>query len=225
MGSGFPPPAYAMQSATKSENWLPGWVTRTQPPEGEEPACHHLRRARITAAGILPAAQPDPRRPCPDPPGAQKAAVVVRLPVKGQAGRGGYAPMAGNGAKTADAAHPPPDAWALVAARLLVDRYIRLIQRNIGPMLILADLARELGVTIGILDRACLWARGRPALALLYAIRLERAVHSLRHGTDSVPHIAAHLGFAGVSHMNRAFMAATGRPAEDFRRPAKHHSS
>ena len=30
--------------------------------------------------------------------------------------------------------------------------------------------------------------------------------------------IAAQAGYTGVAHLNRAFVAATGRPAEDFRR-------
>ena len=80
----------------------------------------------------------------------------------------------------------------------------------------LGDLAQELGVTIGMLDRACRAARGRSALDLMYDLRLERAVTLLKERRASPAEIAVRLGYVGLSHMKRAFIAATGRGPEDF---------
>ena len=52
---------------------------------------------------------------------------------------------------------------------------------------------------------------------MTYAIRLERACAMLRDRDCPLAQIAAELGFTGIAHLNRAFMAATGRPAEAFR--------
>lgn len=103
-----------------------------------------------------------------------------------------------------------------MVARPLVERFIRLVGREMYSGMTLADFAQELRVSTGVLDRACRCARGRGALDLQYDLRLERAVLLLRTNQDSPARIAAHLGYAGLSHMNRAFVAATGRGADAF---------
>lgn len=101
-------------------------------------------------------------------------------------------------------------------ARPLTEKFMRLIQREMESGPTLGDLAQELGVTIGVLDRSCRAARGRSALDLLYDLRLERAVALLRQRDASPAEIAVRLGYVGLSHMKRAFISATGRSPEDF---------
>ena len=60
---------------------------------------------------------------------------------------------------------------------------------DVVPAIVAIGMARELGPVLG---------------GLMVAARVASA-------------IAAELGFTGVPHLNRAVMAATGRPAEDFR--------
>ncbi|MDF3606450.1 AraC family transcriptional regulator [Paracoccus sp. DMF-8] len=114
---------------------------------------------------------------------------------------------------------PQPDARSPAHsrnARPLTDRFMRLVQREMENAPTLGDLAQELGVTIGMLDRACRAARGRSALDLMYDLRLERAVTLLKERRASPAEIAVRLGYVGLSHMKRAFIAATGRGPEDF---------
>ncbi|HRO15209.1 MAG TPA: helix-turn-helix transcriptional regulator, partial [Paracoccus sp. (in: a-proteobacteria)] len=102
-------------------------------------------------------------------------------------------------------------------AHALVADYLDLAARELGRGRTVADLAEALGTTAAHLDRACRQQRGRSALDLLYDLRLERAQRMLRTGNRSLSRIADDLGFTGVAHLNRMFMAATGRPAESFR--------
>lgn len=105
-------------------------------------------------------------------------------------------------------------------AKPLSDRYIQLVRRDMGRGLTIADFAQELGVASATLDRACRCCRGRSALDLLYDLRLERAVWLLREGRNPTATVASLVGYVSLSHMNRAFAAATGRGPEAFRKGA-----
>lgn len=107
---------------------------------------------------------------------------------------------------------PERDSHALVRA------YLDLAGREMGRGRTIADLADALGTTAAGLDAACRKHQGRSALDLLYDLRLDRAQAMMAEPRHSLPQIAEELGFTGVAHMNRVFMAATGRPAEAFRR-------
>ena len=101
--------------------------------------------------------------------------------------------------------------------RALFDAFVDLTSRELGRGRTLADLAEALGTTAGGLDAVCRTHRGCSALELTYAIRIERACAMLRDRNCPTAQVAAELGFTGIAHLNRAFMAATGRPAEAFR--------
>ncbi|SDL66997.1 helix-turn-helix domain-containing protein [Paracoccus chinensis] len=100
----------------------------------------------------------------------------------------------------------------------LVQAYLDFAGREMGRGRTIADLADALGATAAGLDAACRKHRGCSALDLLYELRLDRARAMLADPRHSLSQIAEELGFTGVAHMNRVFMAATGRPAEAFRR-------
>lgn len=110
--------------------------------------------------------------------------------------------------------HTPDDP---MIARPLVERFMRLAQRDLNQGLTLGDFAQLLMTSTGSLDRACRCCRGLSALDLLYALRLERAVRLLKRNDRSSVAVAAACGYVGLSHMKRAFQAATGRSPEDFR--------
>lgn len=112
----------------------------------------------------------------------------------------------------------PPAPDDPMIARPLVERFMRLAQRDLNQGLTLADFAQMLMTSTGSLDRACRCCRGIGALDLLYALRLERAVRLLKRRDRNLVAVAAACGYVGLSHMKRAFKAATGRAPEDFQR-------
>lgn len=118
------------------------------------------------------------------------------------------------------AARPQPSRPELPGrdSNALVQAYLDLAGREMGRGRTIADLADALGTTAAGLDAACRKHRGCSALDLLYELRLDRARTLLADPRHSLTQIAEDLGFTGVAHMNRLFMAATGRPAEAFRR-------
>lgn len=102
-------------------------------------------------------------------------------------------------------------------ARDLVAAFLELAGREMGRGRTLADLAEALGTSAAGLEDACRRHRSRGALDLIYDLRLDRARKLLAEGSGSLGQIAAELGFTGVAHLNRVFIAATGRSAEAFR--------
>lgn len=99
----------------------------------------------------------------------------------------------------------------------LFQGYLDLAGREMGRGRTIADLADALGATAAGLDAACRRHRGCSALEVMYELRLDRARALLAEPRRSLAQIATDLGFTGVAHMNRVFMAATGKPAEAFR--------
>lgn len=110
---------------------------------------------------------------------------------------------------------PAPD-------RRLVEAFLTLAATQLGTCLTLSDLAQEMGTTQAALDRACLSARGRPALDLLHALRVEEAARLLRETDLSATHIAQETGFAGHAHMTRTFADRMGRTPEAYRYQMRH---
>lgn len=112
----------------------------------------------------------------------------------------------------------PAPALPGAEARALVAAFLELAGRELGRGRTLADLAEALGTTAAGLEDACRRHRGRGALDLIYDLRLDRARRLLAEGGRNLGQIATELGFTGIAHLNRVFVAATGRSAEAFRR-------
>ncbi|MTH80064.1 helix-turn-helix transcriptional regulator [Paracoccus aestuariivivens] len=112
--------------------------------------------------------------------------------------------------------HDPNHLHTLVA-RPLTENFLALAARHLADDRTIADMARELGCTQAQLDHACTESRGRTALELLYALRLEQAAHLLRDTDAPIPQIAQEVGYTSVGHFIRVFAAATGRSPEAFR--------
>lgn len=101
--------------------------------------------------------------------------------------------------------------------RDLLDAFAELAGRELGRGRTISDLAQAIGTTTAQLDRACHIMRGCSALDLVYELRMARAIAALRDTARPPADIARELGFTGIAHMTRCFIAATGRPPEDFR--------
>lgn len=99
----------------------------------------------------------------------------------------------------------------------LVQRFLSLAGDHLSSDRTISDMAEELGTDATTLDRTCLAVRGRRAVQLVHDLRLERAVQALRHSQRPLDMIAKDLGYTSLAHLNRAFVAATGRLPAIFR--------
>lgn len=105
----------------------------------------------------------------------------------------------------------------LAGARPLTERFLDLAGQEMAANCTIAETARSLGCSLAQLDRACRQSRGRSALDLLYDMRLQLATEALRLTTRPVGEIAEALGYSGLGHFMRAFLAATGRTPDGYR--------
>lgn len=103
-----------------------------------------------------------------------------------------------------------------MAERPLAERFIALAKTRMQHRDTIADLAQELGTSAAALDHACLSAKGKRAIGLLYRLRFERAVEMLREGHHNPAQISQLLGYTSHTHFTRAFVEATGRRPESF---------
>ncbi|MDO5614227.1 MAG: AraC family transcriptional regulator [Paracoccus sp. (in: a-proteobacteria)] len=101
----------------------------------------------------------------------------------------------------------------------LVDRFMQLAAAELGGGRTVGELAEAMGVSTATLDRACRQTRGRRAIELIHDLRHETAVHLLRDTPQPLAEIARDLGYTGLAHFTRAFVARTGRLPDSFRRP------
>ncbi|MDO5657742.1 MAG: AraC family transcriptional regulator [Paracoccus sp. (in: a-proteobacteria)] len=115
---------------------------------------------------------------------------------------------------------PTPVALAPEAGldpRPLVRDFLDLVARNPGRGITVADLAGQLEVSAADLDRACLGARGKRALDLIYDLRMERAFDALKNSAAPAQAIARDLGFTSYAHFCRVFVQETGRLPDAYR--------
>ncbi|KRW97653.1 AraC family transcriptional regulator [Paracoccus sp. MKU1] len=110
-----------------------------------------------------------------------------------------------------------PASAGLAEARALTGRFLQLARAELPSNQTIAEMARRLGCSLAQLDRACRLNRGRSALDLLYDLRLQCATQALREGDRPVTEIAGLLGYSGLGHFMRAFLAATGRTPQAYR--------
>ena len=114
-------------------------------------------------------------------------------------------------------ASPDPETQTNIDFASLAERFLAVAKGRLDRDIVIADLAADLGCTVAQLDRACRAARGRSALELIYALRLERAARLLRDTDQPVTQIAQELGYGGLGHFMRCFMAGTGQTPDHFR--------
>jgi transcriptional regulator GlxA family with amidase domain len=77
----------------------------------------------------------------------------------------------------------------------LVKRFERWVRRHLGEPFELARAARAVGASERTLQRRIRAVLGKPPIAFVQDLRLERAVHMLRIGDDSIDAIASAVGY------------------------------
>lgn len=93
----------------------------------------------------------------------------------------------------------------------------RLFQERLATSLIMADVAREVGVSPTMLREYFGRTRGQAPLARLCAMRVERAI-TLVHTSDlTIEAIAPLCGFDSASHLSRHVKRMTGKSPGTFR--------
>lgn len=104
------------------------------------------------------------------------------------------------------------------AARRLVARYTRLLERDYASGKGVAEYAAELGVTPTHLSRVCNQTCGRSALKLVQDRVLFEARKMLAETDLPVNRISADLGFTSPAYFTRAFQHRTGKTPTAFRK-------
>ena len=108
---------------------------------------------------------------------------------------------------------PRPD-----AAKRLVARYTKLMEREFRTGSGVGEIAAALGVTSTHLTRCCRHACGRSAIELLQDRRIFEARRLLSETDMAVGRIGESLGFASAAYFTRAFQNLTGVSPTAFRR-------
>lgn len=108
---------------------------------------------------------------------------------------------------------PRPD-----AAKRLVARYTKLMEREFRTGSGVGEIAAALGVTSTHLTRCCRQACGRSAIELLQDRRIFEARRLLSETDMAVGRIGESLGFASAAYFTRAFQNLTGVSPTAFRR-------
>jgi len=109
----------------------------------------------------------------------------------------------------------PDDAQG--AARELVARYRRLIERDFRTHASVREYTTELGVSESRLRRACLETTGQSPVAVVHLRLLVEAERLLRYTTLTVAQIAYHLGFEDPAYFSRFFTRWRKSPPRAFR--------
>ncbi|MBS0412474.1 MAG: AraC family transcriptional regulator [Proteobacteria bacterium] len=100
----------------------------------------------------------------------------------------------------------------------LTDRALWVIDRNLGPDLDLAAIARACGVSRHHLAHAFGEATGTPVMAYVRARRLGEAARALADGARDILALALAAGYGSHEAFTRAFRRAFGRTPEAVRR-------
>lgn len=114
--------------------------------------------------------------------------------------------------------HPPDNASRREYQRR-INRAQDYIEQHLGTPLTLAEIARAACFSPYHFHRLYTALTGEPLHAFIRRVRLERAANLLRqHPERSITDIALHCGFASSAAFARAFRAASGCSASEYRK-------
>ncbi len=99
-----------------------------------------------------------------------------------------------------------------------VARAVALFRERLGEKITVAQVAREVGISVNQLERLFRKTLGEPPQHSLLRIRTERAGRLLRETHTSMAEIAQTCGFYDQAHFSRAFASAHGCSPLAYRR-------
>lgn len=102
----------------------------------------------------------------------------------------------------------------------VVRRFLQSVEANFGTARPLGAYAREAGVSLSHLTRACRRITGRPPIQLIHDRRLVEAKRLLAYTALPVGQIAYRLGFEDAAYFSRFFRQRAGSSPLAFRRSA-----
>jgi transcriptional regulator GlxA family with amidase domain len=105
----------------------------------------------------------------------------------------------------------------LAHADPVVERFERWARRRLADGFSLADAARSVGASERTLARRMRTVLGKTPLSYFQDLRVERALHLLRTGTDSVDRIAAQIGYADGVTLRALLRRRLGRGVRELR--------
>jgi len=111
-------------------------------------------------------------------------------------------------------ARPAPERTARGDATYHVER---LLSARFGEDLKLADLAREVGLSVYHLSRTFRRETGLTLHQYRHQLRLRHGIEPLRHGSRSLAELALALGFSSHSHFSSAFRREFGLSPSEWR--------
>jgi transcriptional regulator GlxA family with amidase domain len=105
----------------------------------------------------------------------------------------------------------------LAHADLMVERFERWARRRLAHGFSLAEAARAVGASERTLARRLHTVLGKTPLSYFQDLRIERALHLLRTGSDSVDRIAAQIGYADGVTLRTLLRRRLGRGVRELR--------
>jgi len=106
-------------------------------------------------------------------------------------------------------------------AQFLVGQFRALVQAHAADGWTVPEYARELGVRVERLSRACRAIAGRSPMRMVHDRRMAEAKRSLMYTAMSVQEVAFSLGFDDPAYFTRFFVRWEGRSPIQFRRSAR----
>lgn len=107
------------------------------------------------------------------------------------------------------------------ASQRLVNAFAALVAQDFRTPKLMADYARELGVTPTHLTRCCRQCSGLTAADFLTQTSLHAARVMLEEGSDSIRHVAVQLGFRSAAYFSRFILHHTGQTPSALRKAAQ----
>lgn len=107
----------------------------------------------------------------------------------------------------------------LAHADPVVERFEAWARRRLKQGFLLADAARAVGASERTLARRLHSVLGKTPLSYFQDLRIERALHLLRTGTQSVDQIAAQIGYADGVTLRTLLRRKLGRGVRELRSP------
>jgi AraC family transcriptional activator of pobA len=108
--------------------------------------------------------------------------------------------------------------------KLLIDRFISLVEARYRDQPALSEYAAELGVSTSKLRHSCQLALGLSPIGIVHDRILSEAKRCLAYTGMSVSGIAHYLGFTDAAYFTRFFTRAASKTPTAFRRGHEHAS-